>query len=217
MTPGFRSRKGMVIREYFQLLIPCLIVTLLVVSLIFWTRLSNLAKGWQKIMLLAFTALITLAPYNGLSLADYILSLNPNFSIGSLALMVALLWPKFTGKLLLSTKNLGIFCLWNILFSLILFSSYLNLLPYDLYSSGYSFSPWFVVMALITLALIWCGNPLSVIFLAYIAAFNLNLLPSPNFFDYITDGFLLVLSLALFIMIILGRRSQGAETTAPIR
>jgi hypothetical protein len=206
----------MIIREYFQLLCPWLIVTLLVVSVISWTRLTNFSKIWHKVLVLAFTAIITQAPFHGLSLADYLLSLNPNFSIGSLALMVALLWPKFTGKPLLSTKNLGIFCLWNSTFSLVLFISYFNLMPFDLYSLGYNFSSWFVVIAVITLVLIWRGNPLSVIFLAYIAAFNLRLLPSPNFFDYITDGFLLVLSLALLIMIILGRGSRGAEATAPI-
>jgi hypothetical protein len=205
----------MIIRDYFQLLCPWLIVSLLVVSVSSWAKLSNLSKEWHKIVVLSFTAVITLVPYQGLSLADYLLSLNPNFSIGSLALVVALLWPKFTGKSLLSTKNLGIFCLWNSIFSLVLFTSYFNLLPFDLYSSGYSFSPWFVVIAVITLALVWWGKPLSVIFLAYIAAFNLRLLPSANFFDYITDGFLLVLSLALLIMMILGRGSQGAEATAP--
>jgi hypothetical protein len=139
----------------------------------------------------------TVVPIGGLSLADYLLSLNPNFSIGSLALIVVLLWPKFTGKPLLSDKNLWMFCFWNLVLSLILFSSYLGFIPCDMYASGYHFSLWFIIVALITLMAVWFLNPLSVIFIAYIVAFNLKLLPSVNFFDYLTDGFLLILSLGL--------------------
>jgi hypothetical protein len=196
----------MIIKEYFQLLFPWLFVTLLLVSVTSWTKLSNFSKGWHKVMVMAITAVITLMPIHGLSLADYLLSLNPNFSIGSLTLIVVLLWPKFTGKPLLSAQYVGMFCLWNIILSLVLFVSYLNLVPYEFYSLGYSFSPWFVFMALVTLVLLWRGNPLSFIFLAYIAAFNLRLLPSPNFFDYITDGFLLILSLGLLFSFFIPNR-----------
>lgn len=187
----------MFIKEYFQLLFPWLFVTLLIFSLCSWSKLSQFPRGWQKLTVLAFSAVITLAPFSGLSLADYILSLNPNFSIGSLALVMVLLWPKFMGQPLLSERNLRVFCLWNVALSLVLFSSYLGLIPYDLYALGYHFSLWFIIMALITLITVWVWKPLSIIFVSYIAAFNLRLLPSPNFFDYLTDGFLLLMSLGL--------------------
>jgi hypothetical protein len=187
----------MLIKDAFQLLFPWLFVTLLIFSVGSWTRVSSFQKPWQKLAVLAGAACITLMPVRGLSLADYLLSLNPNFSVGSLALVAALLWPRFTGKPLLSDRQLLIFCLWNIGVSLVLFFSYLGLLPYDLYALGYSFSTWFAVMALATLAAVWWWPPLAIIFMACIAAFNLHLLPSPNFFDYITDGLLLVMSVAL--------------------
>ncbi len=92
------------------------------------------------------------------------------------------------------------------------FSSYLGLVPYDLYALGYGFSPWFVFMAIITLLLVWAGNPLSLIFLAAIAAFNLKLLPSGNFFDYLTDGFLLILSVGVLVSRACNyRRSQACR------
>jgi hypothetical protein len=191
----------MTIREYFQLVAPWLLVTLCFVSVWSWTHLPQCRTWWQKLLVPALTAVITWAPIGGLSLADYILSLNPNFSIGSLALLVVLLWPKFTGKPLLSDANLWLFCLWNLILSLNLAFSYLGLIPYDMYASGYHFSLWFIIPAVITLRAVWSLNPLSIIFIAYIVAFDLKLLPSDNFFDYLTDGFLLVLSLGLLFQV----------------
>ena len=202
----------MIIKEYFQLFVPWLLVTLCIVSVCSWTNLSQFKKGWQKLLVLALSAVITLTPIGGLSLADYLLSLNPNFSIGSLALVVVLLWPKFTGRPLLSHKNLRMFCLWNVVLSLVLFSSYLGFIPYDMYAGGYHFSLWFIIIALITLMAVWSWNPLSVIFVAYIAAFNLRLLPSANFFDYITDGFLLLLSLGLLVLLAASSRLNRSNT-----
>ncbi len=214
MKPGSgnRNRGLMIIKEYFQLLVPWLLVTLCIVSVCSWTNVCKFREGWQKILLLALSAVITLIPLGRLSLADYLLSLNPNFSIGSLALLVVLLWPKFTGKPLLSDKNLWMFCLWNVVLSLVLFSSYLGVMPYDMYALGYHFSLWFIVMAIITLIAVWLWNPLSVIFLAYIAAFNLKLLPSPNFFDYLTDGFLLLMSLGLLAVSAASSRLNRSNT-----
>jgi hypothetical protein len=188
----------MIIKEYFQLLAPWLLVTLGIVSVCSWTNFCKFTQAWQKFLVLAVSAVITLAPVGGLTLADYIFSVNPNFSIGSLALVVLLLWPKLIGRPLLSDINLWMFCLWNIFISLVLFSSYLGFILYDLYAFGYHFSLWFIIMAIITLIAVWSGNPLSVIFIAYIAAFDLKVLPSANFFDYLTDGFLLLLSLGVF-------------------
>jgi uncharacterized membrane protein len=188
----------MIVKEYFQLLVPWLLVALLVVSVCSWTNFCKFTQGWQKLLVLALSAVITLTPIGNLSLADYLLSLNPNFSIGSLALIVVLLGPTFTGKPLLSHKILGMFCLWNVVLSIVLFSSYLGFISYDLYATGYSFSIWFILMAIISLVAVWAWNPLSLIFITYIVAFNLKLLPSPNFFDYITDGFLLVMSIFVY-------------------
>jgi len=204
----------MIIREYFQLIVPWLLVALLVVSVWSWTNLPQYRTWWQKILVPALTALITFVPIGGLSLADYILSLNPNFSIGSLALVLVLLWPTLTGKHLLSDKNLWMFCLWNVVLSLILFSSYLGFIPYDIYASGYHFSLLFIIMALITLMAVWFLNPLSVIFIAYIVAFDLQLLLSVNFFDYLTDGFLLIMSSGLLIFLAASSR-RNRSNVAP--
>jgi uncharacterized membrane protein len=201
----------MVIKEYFQLLMPWLLVTLCIVSICSWANFCKFIQTWQKFLVLSMSAVITFTPIAGLSLANYILSLNPNFSIGSLALVVVLLWPKLTGQPLLSDMNLWMFYLWNVIISLVLFSSYLGFIPYDMYASGYQFSLWFIIVAAITLLAVWSWNPLSVIFIAYIAAFNLKLLPSPNFFDYITDGFLLLLSLGILFPFLMPTRRLNSS------
>lgn len=197
----------MIVKQYIQNLFPFLLVTLIMYSVTL--KFIKQKKLLHEIIILYFAAFLTFVPLTGLSLGDYLLSLNPNYSIGSVALVLILLWPKIMDQPLLSKDHLVIFCSWNVVFSLLLFSSSLGLIPYDMYALGYNFSLWFVVVALFTLASIWFWYPLSFIFLAYIAAFNLNLLPSPNFFDYITDGFLFLMSAGALAFWAMQHRSGG--------
>jgi hypothetical protein len=191
----------MIIKAYFQNLFPFLFVTWILYIICFRLNLIKPKKIAWEIVVLYISAFITFVPFTGLSLADLFLSINPNYSIGSLALILVLLWPKILDKQLLSTKQLCIFCSWNVVISLILFSSTLGLIPYDFYALGYNFSWWFIGMALLTLLAIRLWYPLSFIFLAYIAAFNLKVLPSYNFFDYITDGFLFIMSVGVLVFL----------------
>ena len=197
----------MIIKEYFQLLFPYIFVIFVIYFVSSRTNLVQPKKRLHKIVILVLSAIITFVPFTGLSLAEYLLSINPNYSIGSLALVVVLLWPQMLGQPLLSDNHLRIFCLWNTGLSFVLFFSYFGFITYDMYALGYNFSIWFIIMALLTVITSWCWHQLSYIFIAYIAAFNLRLLPSNNFFDYITDGFLLIMSLGvLFSLAIPSRR-----------
>ncbi len=205
----------MIISDYFQLLFPWLCVTWLLAAVVSRAAPGYARKTWVKVLVPALAAVITLVPLGGLSLADYLLSLNPNFSMGSLALVVVLLWPNLFGRPLLSPRQLFRFCLWNVIVSLVLFSSCLGILPYDLYAQGYGFSPWFAVMALITLIAVGLGSPLSIIFIAYIATFDLHLLPSPNFFDCITDGFLFLASIV--VLLLMSGMHPSRRSTSPSR
>jgi len=201
----------MIVKQYIQNLFPFLLVTLILYAIAF--KFIKQKKIIHEIIILYLAAFLTFVPLTGLSVGDYILSLNPNYSIGSVALVLVLLWPKITDQPLLSPKHLLIFCSWNVVFSLILFSSSLGLIPYDMYAQGYHFSLWFVFVALATLVSIWLWYPLSFIFLAYIAAFNLKLLPSPNFFDYITDGFLFLLSIGVLAALGWQARTTGLQSS----
>jgi hypothetical protein len=196
----------MIIKEYFQFIFPFILITLIIYAVSSWTNLGRPKEKLHKLIVLIISAFISFVPFTGLSLAEYFLSINPNYSIGSLALVFVLLWPQFVSRSLLSDNQLRIFCLWNVVLSLALFSSYLGLIPYDMYALGYNFSIWFIIMALLTVIIIWRWLPLSFIFIAYIAAFNLRLLPSHNFFDYITDGFLLIMSLGMLASLVISSR-----------
>lgn len=199
----------MIVKNYIQNLFPFLFVTL-ILYLVFFKFIKQ-KKLVHEIIILYLAAFLTFVPIAGLSLGDYLLSINPNYSIGSVALVLILLWPQITDQKLISEKHLMVFCSWNVVFSLILFSSSLGLIPYDMYALGYHFSLWFVVVALLTLVSIWLWYPLSFIFLAYIAAFNLKLLPSPNFFDYITDGFLFFMSVGVLVLLGWQARRPGLQ------
>lgn len=209
----------MIIKAYFQNLFPFLLVTLVLYSICLRFNIIKPKKMAREIVVLYIAAFITFVPFTGLSLADLFLSVNPNYSIGSLALVLVLLWPKIVDKPLLSTKHLLIFCSWNVVISLVLFSSTLGLIPVDLYALGYNFSWWFIGMALLTLLAIRLWYPLSFIFLAYIAAFNLKVLPSYNFFDYITDGFLFIMSAGVLLFLAFRPKNyiegEGQESRSP--
>jgi hypothetical protein len=200
----------MIIKEYFQFLFPFFFVTFLICYSSSWIDLKKYGDGWYKVIVLIVSACLTFIPFGGLSLADYLLSVNPNFSIGSTALIIVLGMPRLFHNIALDEKHLILFCLWNVSLSLILFYSYLGLTTYDLYALGYGFSFWFLIMAFITLLTVWFWTPLSVIFIACIAAFNLRLLTSDNFFDYLTDGFLLVMSLGVLFSYAVKYRSSRA-------
>lgn len=140
------------------------------------------------------STLVALLPIKGLSAGDYILSINPNFSIGSVTFLSILFWKQINGRNPLSKINILFFSLWNLAVSLPLYSSALGFITFDLYALGYSFSIWFIITAILTTILIAFKSPLSFIFIAYIVAFDLKFLPSNNFFDYITDGLVTLIS-----------------------
>ncbi len=168
-------------------------------------RREPLRKGKAAILVL-FSACLTFVPVKGLSLAHYLLSVNPVFSVGSIFLFVALIGKQWRGKPLLSERDLFLFALWNAAVSLPLYLSSLGLISVDFYSYGYGFSFVFVLVAFITIIMSLLRNPLSWVFLAYIAAFNTRVLRSDNFFDYITDGPLFIISLAMIITFIVQSR-----------
>ena len=149
--------------------------------------------------LLLFSLLIAIYPITGLSVSDYILSLNPCFSIGSMALLIIIICNRIWNRNLVNDKDLKRFVIWNIFISVFVFIPALGFTRMDIYALGYGSGLLFAVMALVTIFLVYQKSPLSYIFIGYIVAFNLKLLPSENFFDYITDGILFFISLGILL------------------
>jgi hypothetical protein len=187
------------IRGYFEFLFPLLLITWAILWITSFTKALDFMGKIGKPVVIASSVFITLYPFTGLSLAEYLLSLNPNYSIGSIVFFLIIIWKEFGRKPLLSYENLLQFSIWNVGISLCLFTTYLGFVDFDLYAMGYGFSFWFVVTALLTIILTLLRNPLSFIFIFYIVSFDLKLLYSNNFFDYITDGVLFLISLGIVV------------------
>jgi hypothetical protein len=158
---------------------------------------AGIAKEGKRSARLAalVAASAALIPIRGLSLSDLALSANPVFSVGSTALFLALLWKLTTGRRLLLKRDMILFSAWNLALSIPLYSSALGFIGYDLYAPGYGSKGLFVFILAVTVVLAAYRSRLAYIFLAYIAAFDLGLLQSGNFFDYIIDGVLFLASL----------------------
>jgi hypothetical protein len=183
----------------FEYICPVLIVIWIIGGISRSVRGTVFSGPAIKGVLLLFSLALALYPFRGLSLSDYILSLNPGFSIGSIALLMIGVSKSIFDKKLVADKDLKRFVIWNIFISLFVFIPALGFTGQDIYASGYGSSLLFIVMALVTSFLVYQKSPLSYIFIAYIVAFNLKLLPSDNFFDYITDGILFFISLGILI------------------
>jgi hypothetical protein len=164
-----------------------------------WTGLAKRPGPAGKALLGAVAALVSFVPFSGLSLADYLLSPAPGYSIGSMFFFVFVLSNDLFERPLLKSGDFLLFCLWNVMLSLCLFSSVLGFIGPDLYALGYDFSSLFICMALLTVLLAFLRSRIAFVFIAYIAAFDLKLLPSPNFFDYMTDGLLFLISAGVVI------------------
>lgn len=191
------------IKEYFEYVFPLLLITWVFFVIFRLSSVSSLRGQLGKALIILISFFIVLVPFHGLSLAEYILSFNPNFSIGSHIFIFILLWGQLSNKPLLRQRELLLFALWNIAVSICLFSSSLGLVSFDLYSSGYGFSLWFVITAVLTITLFLFRNSLYYIFILYILAFDLKLLYSPNFFDYITDAVLFLMSLGTLVFLLI--------------
>ncbi len=159
--------------------------------------LFSLALALYPVRGLSVSHYIALYPVRGLSVSHYILSLNPVFSIGSMALLLIIVCNRIWKRNPVTDKDLKHFVIWNIFISLSVFIPALGFTGLDIYALGYGSRLLFAVMTLVTIFLVYQKSPLSYIFIAYIVAFNLKLLPSENFFDYITDGILFFISLGI--------------------
>ncbi len=161
-------------------------------------KLFRMKKKAQQFFVL-FSLGVVFIPLPTLSPAQYTLSLLPNFSIGTIALLGIFLGKQLKGVKLFSSQDFALLCAWNLLLSLSLYASSFSLIAFDLYYLGYGFSGWFIITAGLTLILLFQQSQLFYIFLAYIIAFNLNLSYANNFFDYIVDPLAALISLFVLI------------------
>ncbi len=165
-------------------------------------------------VIVILSVIVALFPFSGLSFSDYLLSLNPNFSIGTVAYFFFVLWKRFVGVPLISDRNLIWFSIWNITVCFFLYASFLGFVDIDLYPLGYGFSVLFIIVALLTVVLLLLRNPLSYVFILYIVFYDFELLVSKNYFDYLVDPLLFFISIGILINLsVSGWKKGGSKRT----
>ena len=171
----------------FSLITPALLVAITAMWVV--CGLMHTKSPGRNLMLLVglLAAAISLVPVRGVSLAGLMLSVNPVFSIGSLAGALMFAMSMAGWKIFLTLTEVAVFTYFGIAFPALLYASYLGLIGPDIYAMGFGFSVWFVFVGAAGTGLLLSGSGLGFIPLAALAAFNLRLLNSDNLFDYLVD------------------------------
>ncbi|MFO7986409.1 MAG: hypothetical protein R6U38_11110 [Desulfatiglandaceae bacterium] len=151
------------------------------------------SKGPTPTFVLASVSALAVAiPVFGLPLGRWIISLNANFSI----LLLALVFNRIAGTAFhmrpLDPKALNACALFSLISGVILYPMALGLGPYDPYGAGWGFSWLFAGVLACTILLVIMKNRFGVVLFLAILAYDLGLLESSNFWDYLIDPFVVI-------------------------
>ncbi len=151
--------------------------------------------GWRTTLGLGFlSALIVVIPLGGLPLARWLISINANFSISLTALVFGKVWENAAGIRLLDRKAFLSSSIFGLTAGLALYPMALGLGRLDPYEFGWSFSWLFVLLMVITVILLFTKNRFGIVLVACILGYDLQLLESPNLWDYLVDPFFALIS-----------------------
>ncbi len=192
----------------FSFFFPFLLIMLIMQSILQWVGKSP--KGWWVTLILGVvSALAAIMPVGGIPLARWPISLNANFCIPLTVVVFNKVWQKASasGRVLLDKKALLSVWIYGVITGLALYPMALGLGPFDPYSLGWSFSWFFVIFLVLTIVLLVMKNRLGIVLLLCILSYNLQLLESPNLWDYFIDPFLLIISIIGLIMQLFNRNS----------
>jgi hypothetical protein len=166
-------------------------------------RLTRMAKlplrGWMLLAASgAIAAVVMLIPIQGLVVARWIAGLNANFSIPLTVMLALIVWENVFEHSILSERERSTAWGFGAAGGLALYPMALGLGSFDPYAWGWPFSPLFVVIGALTAWLIWRGNRFGFVLLLAAAAFQLRLLESANYWDYLLDPIYSLVSLGWF-------------------
>lgn len=152
---------------------------------------QSLRLGLRGVALLVVTgaigAAVLLVPIQGLVVARWVAGLNANFSVPLTALVAASVWERVFGRPLLSEREWATAWLFGAVGGLALYPMALGLGGFDPYEWGWPFSPLFIVAGALTAWLIWRRNRFGIVLLLAVFAYQLELLESANYWDYLLD------------------------------
>ena len=174
------------------------------------TRSNTAEKNifWCTIISIIILLMVVFVPiYHGLSISQLLRSIAGDLSISSLLVLVMLLWnnlfnyqvdmgdfePRVRRYKIVPSRT---FAFTIVIFGIILYSSYLGFIRFDLYDTGYFPSITFmVILGVIELLLWFTARRYAIIWLIAIICFYFKLQPSHNLWDYLFDPVLWLICL----------------------
>lgn len=160
-------------------------------------------RGWALLAVAgAIAVVVLLVPVQGLVMARWVAGLNANFSIPLTVILAVIVWERVFEPSLLAEREWTTAWSFGAIGGLALYPMALGLGSFDPYEWGWPFSPLFVVIGALTVLLIWKQNRFGFLLVLAAVAFQLRLLESTNYWDYLLDPVFCVVSL-----VVIGRRS----------
>jgi len=187
----------------FSFLFPLLVVMLLMQTI--WQWLGKSIEGWRPTLIVGIMAvLVAVVPVGGIPLARWPISLNANFCIPFTVVVFNKVWQtaSLSGRVLLDKKALLSFWIYGVITGLALYPMALGLGPFDPYVLGWRFSWLFVIFLVLTIVLLWWKNRLGIVLMLCILSYNLQLLESPNLWDYFIDPIFLIISIIALVVLL---------------
>lgn len=184
-----------------QLIWERLAALVVLVSLMTWLfSAMRITKGRRAFLWVApVVALIAMVPIKGVSMAGLVLSISPSLSVGGMVLWGAVLLRRVSGMEPLGgggAKGLSIMLL---AVGLLVYVSEAGGLGFDIYTAGYGFSAWDILLGASALYMFIRGSRLSYVMLACLMAHSVGLMRTSNIFDAIVDGPSFLLALVIVI------------------
>ena len=175
---------------------------LLLIAVTQWVmkRLGKNVSGWISMLLIGLASVaLVLLPIGGLPVGRWFTTLFPNPSIPLTILLFSRTLKNSFQIAVLDSTALQTCRFFSLLAGIALYPMALGAGPFDPYSAGWHFSWLFVFFLVITLGLLFLRNRFSIVLLATVLAFDLHLLESSNFWDYLIDPVLVSISVAAII------------------
>ena len=198
----------------FSSLAPWLVVLLGLQALA--NRFGPKMRGGIRITLLGLVAAgLLAAPVRGISIAAWVRGVAAGFSIPATGLLALAVWQTEFRKVVFSKADWRAAWVFGALAGLVLYPLALGLTRFDPYVWGWHFSPLFAAVAALSALLLWRQNRFGFLLLLAVAAYQLRLLESANYWDYLLDPVywavsLLALAVRLARVVALSRPAASA-------
>ena len=184
------------ITAVFSAACPWLLLILLLEHLATWCGLT--VRGWALLLLAGAIAFgVLLLPIEGVGLAGWAAGLSANVSISLTGIVAVAVWERAFARIIFSPQEWTTAWITGAIGGVALYPFALGVSSFDPYEWGWRFSPLFVVVGAMTAWLIWRRNRFGFLLLLAIAAFQLHLLESSNYWDYLLDPFYCLTSLVV--------------------